>query len=95
MTNMDTRHFSSKNEIVVDVKKLGFHMLDDLLEVGDQYVQELQAQQNARKAQETPDGRTGRKRKKLAGGHSLRERDPWTAEPRRSDGSALSVQNRE
>jgi len=95
LTNLDFRHFDLKKRIQVDVKKLDFHLLNDLLDVGDAYVKELQTQQDARKAEEISGGRTGRKRKRLAGGQSLRERDPWTADPRHTDGPGLAVQGKE
>ena len=74
LTNLEFKSFDATKRLDVDLERLDFGVMRDLFEVGDAYVEELNAlkAEAARRAEVKGD----RKKRKLAG-ESLRERDPW------------------
>ena len=73
LTNLEFKSFDMANRINVELEQLNFGVLMHLFNVGDEYIQELEAIRLDTKARK--EERQTRKRK-LAG-ESLRERDPW------------------
>ena len=73
LTNLEFKSFDMANRISVELEQLNFGVLMHLFNVGDEYIQELEAIRLDTKARK--EERQTRKRK-LAG-ESLRERDPW------------------
>ena len=49
LTNDDYRHFKAENRIPVDIKKLGFTLMDSLFAHGDAYLAELEQYRAANK----------------------------------------------
>ena len=72
LTNDEFRHFKLENRIQVDLRNLGFRVMEDLFKVGDAYLEELEHHrvETKRKAQEHRDA-GGRKRLPLS------VTDPW------------------
>ena len=76
LTNGDFHHFGPALRIAVDLDKLTFFVMSDLLAEGEAYVEELAALKVAEKAKKrtaTADAPKGKTRK----GPTLREREPW------------------
>ena len=76
LTNSDFRHFSAELRVPVKLEEMRFEVLDQLLETGEAYREEVEAaraQEKLRLAGLAGSAGHGRKR----AGESLRERDPW------------------
>ena len=79
LTNMEFRHFDPKKRIEVDMKKLGLNLMESLLQVGDEYLAELDKARALEKLKvEAKRARGGQpdvsKGKKQNG---LKDTDPW------------------
>ena len=76
LTNSDFRHFSPEHRVEVDLERLEFGVLHQLLEAGEAFHEEKEARRAALKASgpAASDAPAGRRRKAEP---SLRERDPW------------------
>ena len=70
LTNMEFKSFDPKKRIEVRLEELKFGVLNELFQVGDDYLIELDKLKAMKVAQ------VEGKKKRLAG-ESLRERDPW------------------
>ena len=73
LTNLELKSFDAKKRLNVDLERLDFGVLRQLLDVGDSYVKELSELKTQAKARA---GVREVRKRKLAG-ESLRERDPW------------------
>ena len=74
LTNLEFRHFSSKNRIHVELETLSFGVLDRLFQVGDDYIEQLADLKRATDR----DKKAGRlKSIKRKAADSLASRDPW------------------
>ena len=74
LTNWDFRHFDPKKRVEVDMGKLNFTVLNDLLESGEEYVAEvtaMKAKELASRAESGPARKSGFK------GPKMSKRDPW------------------
>ena len=71
LTNMEFKSFDAKHRLDVNLEELNFGVLRDLFQVGDSYVQELEAI----KALKSTSQKEGKRRKLAA--ESLRAREPW------------------
>ena len=77
LTNDEFRHFYPKKRIQVDLKDLNFKIMNQLFEVGDDYIKQLEATRESekRRAQSKLGGSgTGKAPKR---DRPLRESDPW------------------
>ena len=79
LTNDEFRHFDLSKRIHVDLKSLGFKLMEALFEVGDDYIAELDAAKASEKKRAAKRVLAGdcvdaRKSKRVKG---LRETDPW------------------
>ena len=75
LTNSEFHHFRIANRIDVDLKKLGFLVMDALFEEGERYMAELAALKEGERQRKLSEGKTpATKRPK---GLPLRERMPW------------------
>ena len=72
LTNFDYRFFDPKRRIPLDVNDLGFQVLPELFESGEDYIKELaEEKEKAKKKAER------RKEKKFRPGEKLRDMQPW------------------
>ena len=73
LTNLEFKSFDESKRLDVDLDRLDFGVMRELFEVGDNYLQELDAlKEEAKKVKEV----RGTKRRKKAG-DSIRDREPW------------------
>ena len=69
LSNFEFDAFDPKLRIDAELENLPFVLLNDLFQVGDQYIAELDAVKKAKTV--------GQEAIKIKKGLSLRERDPW------------------
>ena len=77
LTNEEFRHFDPRKRIPVDLKELGFKVMDKLFEAGDEYLSDLEVMRAAEKrraASKKEAAAASLSRKKAK---KLRELEPW------------------
>ena len=72
LTNSDFRHFDLARRIDVDIEKLEFGVLTELLAKGEDYIEEVQRLKTVYKS--TPE--SGFRKRKIKG-EGLKDKDPW------------------
>ena len=77
LKNYELRHFDPKKRAQADLQDLNFRIMNQLFEVGDDYIKQLEAvrESEKRKAQTKTSGGQNRKAPKRY--RPLRESDPW------------------
>ena len=75
LTNCDFRHFDSARRLEVDLLKLEFVVMNELMDAGERYLGEVAAlKEKSKKAEATAKASQKKRPRK---GPTLRERDPW------------------
>ena len=79
LTNYEFRHFDPAKRINVELKDLRFKIMDQLFEVGDEYIKELESirASEKRKAENRKKAGGGADERRQKKGKPLRETDPW------------------
>ena len=75
LTNGDYHHFTPELRVPVDLAKLEFGVLNDLLSEGLAYYDEVEAKKSEMRAKVASGVKTPKARKRA--GEALRDRDPW------------------
>ena len=79
LTNEEFRHFDPAKRISVDLKSLGFEVMDSLFKVGDDYLADLEKMRESekRKAESKKHSASLATAGKARKTKTLRESDPW------------------
>ena len=79
LTNEEFRHFNPAKRIDVDLRRLGFEVMDSLFKAGDDYLADLEKMRESekRKAENKKHSASTQKASKAKKTKTLRESDPW------------------
>ena len=75
LTNWDFRHFDPARRLEVDLLKLEFVVMNELMDAGERYLEEVATLKAKSKEAEAKAKASQKKRPRK--GPTLRERDPW------------------